>query len=988
MPLADAVRAVDDVQLAGADRAVDDVQLDVPGALSVLRLRGMDLSGHRGGSSSAAKELASLIGRVPLVVIDLKNCHITDAVAETLAIAFPSAPGLMSLQLSRTDDSCSIGPSCQCGIKAKGAQALCSSLATLPCLRELDLCRHDLRDEGAAAVATLLTTSTSLTALGLSDNGIGEAGALSISGAIATTTSPLDALALSDNPLGEGGLRALCTALSTHAPRSLRALELAMDRQTALCTRPSKLMGRALPDVAAAALASLLASTGAASLTSLDLSGTFELGSSSRGIPSSPPSASSAAGGGGGGGEGGSVHCSTAAGALRSLWDAIAAHPALTRLECRLAPPLSKAAASEKLVECMQTPLLERLLPGPATSGAGAPGGGGLERSGQGPVALFPLPSGPCLDRKLMQRRYADAAQAASSGPLDRLFAPAPTFPTAPRLLPALTSALGRAANLTALHLHATLDKAGAAALAAALRSNVSAHASALRLLDLRFSKLGAAVGGLDALGEALCCLCSAPRGCRLQTLDLSFCAIKAWPTAMRCYCRSDTALRALELRFNQLRGAGVAAVIDCLTRHPSLARLGLRRSTLQPRAAAKALARLAALAAPLEALELRNNKLGARAVHVLLSALSAGHDSSDFGGTSEGSGGAAAFVPGGEAGGGAWAVSGRGEGGRQEDREAEGDVMQEDDEASEGKEDEEDDEDDKKEEEEEGSHAQQPPSPPVDDDGSQTTLPLHAYALQPGALPGGASVPAATSLVARAAAARPRLQWLSLRLCGIKSSGARAVAAWLTTESARDVHTLHMDQNPIGGKGARAFALALEQRSSGLPPGWFSSTDDATGRPFYFRLDITSNKAVDGSQWEPPGGPHAALAGTAGDAAQPLRELGLGFCELGDASVAAVLDALTKSAAPPPSSLRIGGNTLQVKAIKSLGALLERGGVISLDLKRARLEEDSARWLAPLADALQGHTPRRPRLRWPLGGWLGCEAGGHRAVVEPLLVG
>ena len=45
------------------------------------------------------------------------------------------------------------------------------------------------------------------------------------------------------------------------------------------------------------------------------------------------------------------------------------------------------------------------------------------------------------------------------------------------------------------------------------------------------------------------------------------------------------------------------------------------------------------------------------------------------------------------------------------------------------------------------------------------------------------------------------------------------------------------------------------------------------------------------------------------------------------------------------------------------------------------------AAWTSVLADALQGHTLRRPKLRWPLHVLLGgAKADGHRALVEPLL--
>ena len=126
-----------------------------------------------------------------------------------------------------------------------------------------------------------------------------------------------------------------------------------------------------------------------------------------------------------------------------------------------------------------------------------------------------------------------------------------------------------------------------------------------------------------------------------------------------------------------------------------------------------------------------------------------------------------------------------------------------------------------------------------------------------------------------------------------------------------------------------------------------------------------------------------------------PLRELGISFCDFGDLALAAVLDALATSVTPPPASLRIGGNHIGTKSLASLAGLIDRGGVVSLDMKvscrnlntPARLTEEGGRWFAPLADALVGSTPRKPRLRWPLN-LIGAKStsGGGRAMVAPLL--
>ena len=106
-------------------------------------------------------------------------------------------------------------------------------------------------------------------------------------------------------------------------------------------------------------------------------------------------------------------------------------------------------------------------------------------------------------------------------------------------------------------------------------------------------------------------------------------------------------------------------------------------------------------------------------------------------------------------------------------------------------------------------------------------------------------------------------------------------------------------------------------------------------------------------------------------------------------------LTGLPTSGAAPPASLRIGGNHTGSKSLTSLAGLIDRGGVVSLDLKvscrnpntPARLTEEGGRWFAPLADALVGSTPRKPRLRWSLNLQIGAKgAGSGRAMVAPLL--
>ena len=697
--------------------------------------------------------------------------------------------------------------------------------------------------------------------------------------------------------------------------------------------RGSKRNGKPLPDICALELADLLKSHSGATMTALDISGTFELGCASQFSADT---------------EAKRVPLTRA---LEALWEAITVHPALTSLGCRLAAPLTKTWARDRVTNLMQSPLLGRLFDGQ------------LGRAAM-PV-LLPLPCGPVGDRKRMQTRFAAAATAV--GPIDRLLTVPPTSPPAPPLFPAMKLALERSAGLRELHVQAPLDSAGARVLAAGLLSHSQCQGSVLSYLDLRFSRIGAAAGGLDALGAALAKM-------RVQELDLSFCEITRWPRGLSNFVQRDTHLHTLRLRCNKLRTRGVKALLDSLASHPSLTQLNLRKCFVQPPLWAAAALTRVGVVSPLRELDLRNNRIENRGVRALLSALAhrgsldeeaitamigsstdASADS-DAGSTvheedrglDRGDGGHD-----GECG----DEDGGDEDGGDEDGGNEGG---EEDGGSEGG--------------DEGTRA----SAMRRDTG---TAEHHASASTTDP-PANAPHLGEASRSSLPVSSPPRLQFLSLRNVGLRSSGACAVAAWLVSEGARLLHTLHLDENDIGGYGARALALAIEQRGSGLPAGWFSSVDATSGRPYYFQRDIARNRAIGSAQWDSPSPGSQFHAG--------LRELGISCCVLHDKSLAAVLEALTVSRAAPPASLRIGGNTLNAKAAKALAALIERGGVAALDIKRSGLEQEGGRWLAPVADALQGQHPRRPRMRWPLNGLLfegkAFGSNGHRALVEPLL--
>lgn len=143
-----------------------------------------------------------------------------------------------------------------------------------------------------------------------------------------------------------------------------------------------------------------------------------------------------------------------------------------------------------------------------------------------------------------MQRRFAD--HAAAQGSFDALFAARATYGVCPPLLPAVRLALGRSHGLNTLHINTMVDVRTAASLVAGLHAHAQLPAGAsLQTLDLRFSRIGAAAGALNALGGVL-------QRMRVTSLDLSFCDVRAWSAGMAAYLRADTHLTHLNLRFNK----------------------------------------------------------------------------------------------------------------------------------------------------------------------------------------------------------------------------------------------------------------------------------------------------------------------------------------------------------------------------------------------------------------------------------------------------
>ena len=126
-------------------------------------------------------------------------------------------------------------------------------------------------------------------------------------------------------------------------------------------------------------------------------------------------------------------------------------------------------------------------------------------------------------------------------GWLERKVSPAPTFRTSAAWTARLASAIAQPSGMQSLQLHAPLDKSSTGALASGLMAH-GAGLATLRELDLRFSSIGLDMAAFALLGTAL-------RSLTLQTLNLGFGGISAWPASMLAYFEHDTSLQREEPR-------------------------------------------------------------------------------------------------------------------------------------------------------------------------------------------------------------------------------------------------------------------------------------------------------------------------------------------------------------------------------------------------------------------------------------------------------
>ena len=113
------------------------------------------------------------------------------------------------------------------GVGETGAASLSQALTANSSLTSLDLSSNTIGEAGATFLSQALTANSSLTSLDLSRTGIGDSGATSLSQAL-TANSSLTSLNLSYNSIGKTGAASLFQALTANS--SLTSLDLSRNR--------------------------------------------------------------------------------------------------------------------------------------------------------------------------------------------------------------------------------------------------------------------------------------------------------------------------------------------------------------------------------------------------------------------------------------------------------------------------------------------------------------------------------------------------------------------------------------------------------------------------------------------------------------------------------------------------------------------------------------------------------------------------------------
>ncbi|KAG5472234.1 hypothetical protein LSCM1_03631 [Leishmania martiniquensis] len=113
-------------------------------------------------------------------------------------------------------------------ITPRGLPTLCDGVAACRTLKELSLAFNLLGDEGGRIAAQTLGSHPSLATLDLSDNHIGDLGAVAIAEAfLLSSTSCIESLNLSVNHVGDVGFEAIAEALTKTKNKRFTSLDLA-----------------------------------------------------------------------------------------------------------------------------------------------------------------------------------------------------------------------------------------------------------------------------------------------------------------------------------------------------------------------------------------------------------------------------------------------------------------------------------------------------------------------------------------------------------------------------------------------------------------------------------------------------------------------------------------------------------------------------------------------------------------------------------------
>ncbi|KAK7200615.1 leucine-rich repeat protein [Novymonas esmeraldas] len=182
----------------------------------MTRLESLDLKDNKIGPHGAMQLFDALREHCPLLAyLDVNENAIQDEALYPLALLLQSAK-LRTLNVVTNH------------ITPRGLPTLCDGVVACRTLQELSLAFNLLGDEGGSVVAEMLRDHPSLTTLDLSDNRIGDVGAVAMAEAfILSSSSRVQSLNLAVNHIGDVGIAAIAEALTKTNNRRFTWLDLA-----------------------------------------------------------------------------------------------------------------------------------------------------------------------------------------------------------------------------------------------------------------------------------------------------------------------------------------------------------------------------------------------------------------------------------------------------------------------------------------------------------------------------------------------------------------------------------------------------------------------------------------------------------------------------------------------------------------------------------------------------------------------------------------